>query len=161
LPHPCLSTYSGRHHSLLRIDKLYTYFDPGSGLWRIYNNNTPGNPYVNLRRIPGHVQLAAEYRRAARDHLIGSAGSVSARWKSIQPGHQRESCSAISNFHHRDVNATINAYAVEHPTALDVPIMTYRINSTQSAGLCAGLANGFNAPTPCNTAPWIGYREWQ
>ena len=55
-----------------------------------------------------------------------------------------------------DVNATINAYAVAHPTALDTPIMTYRINATQSAGLCSGLANGINAPTPCNTAPWIG-----
>jgi hypothetical protein len=148
--------YSGGTHSLLRIDNFITYFDPGSGLWRIYNNNTPGNPYVNYAAYQGMFNSQPNIGAGSPgDHLIGSQAGLGAMEIDFNQG--------ISGIMFRistpttgDVNATINAYAVEHPTALDVPIMTYRINSTQSAGLCAGLANGFNAPTPCNTAPWIG-----
>jgi hypothetical protein len=53
-----------------------------------------------------------------------------------------------------DVVATIAAYSVAHPTALDIPIKTYTINATQAAGDCPGLI--MTPPQPCNTAPYIG-----
>jgi hypothetical protein len=53
-----------------------------------------------------------------------------------------------------DTVATVSAYAVAHPTALDVPIITYTIRATNASGSCATLASG--PPVPCNLAPYIG-----
>jgi hypothetical protein len=53
-----------------------------------------------------------------------------------------------------DTVATVAAYAVAHPTALDIPIMTYTIRATNASGVCTSLFSG--PPVPCNIAPYIG-----
>jgi hypothetical protein len=149
-------TYSGATHSLLRIDNFIEYYDTNSGFWRFYNSNVPGNPYLNYAAYQGMFDSQPDAGAGTPgDHLIGSQAGLGAMEIDFNHGISG-AMFRISTPTTGDVNATINAYAVEHPTALDTPIMTYRINATQSAGLCAGLAHGPNPPTPCNVAPWIG-----
>ena len=146
--------YSGGTDTLLRADNFSSYFDPNVGIWRYYT--TPGSPYQNYAAYQGMFDSVPDGGAGAPgDHLIGSAAGLGAMEIDFSRGISGISF-RISTPTSGDVNAVINAYAVAHPTALDVPIMTYRINATGAAGLCAGLSNGFSAPTPCNLAPWLG-----
>jgi len=53
-----------------------------------------------------------------------------------------------------DTVATIAAYAVDHPTLLDTPIMTYTVQATNASGPCYTLFQ--SPPVPCDQAPYIG-----
>ncbi len=146
--------YSGNTNTLMRVDNFATYFDSRVGLWKVYNSN--GSPYQNYAAYQGMFDAQPDAGAGTPgDHLIASAAGLGAIEIDFSRG--------ISGIMFRistptsgDVNATISAYAVKHPTSLDIPILTYRVVATDAAGLCAGLANGFNAPVPCNSAPWIG-----
>jgi hypothetical protein len=146
--------YAGGTQKLFRTDNFGMYFDQVSGQWKSYNSF--GSPYANYNSYMGMFNAPPNAGAGSPgDHLIGSLSGLGAIELQFDRGIDGIMF-RISTPTSGDVNATINAYAVANPTNLDTPIMTYRINATNAAGLCNSLAISFTTPVPCNVAPWIG-----
>jgi len=146
--------YSGDTQTLARFDNFVTYYDATAGYWK--GAGSFGSPYYGYGIYQGMFDSQPNASAGTPgDHLIGSGAGLGAIEMDFARGISGVMF-RISTPTTGDVNATISAYAVEHPTALDVPIMVYRINATNAAGVCASLNNGSHAPVPCNVAPWIG-----
>lgn len=95
------------------------------------------------------------------DHLLGTASGVG--------GFELQFNRGVSGVMFRistptsgDVNATVAAYGMLNPTALDTPLMRYTINAHANSGptpggTCATLFDpALIMPIPCNNAPYIG-----
>lgn len=95
------------------------------------------------------------------DHLLNTSGGVGALELQFNRGISG-ALFRISTPTSGDVNATVAAYGVLNPTALDTPLMRYTINAHANGGptpggTCATLSDpALITPIPCNNAPYIG-----
>ena len=140
--------YSGIQTTLARVDNFQMVYDggwqfapfDGYSTWALYSGmfdaaSVPGAP------APGDHLLYTNHGEGPLELTFGSdiSGALF----------------RISTPTSGDVTATIAAYSVANPTALDTPIMTYSIIATNAAGSCATLIGA--PPAPCNLAPYIGF----
>jgi len=138
--------YTPLAHSLSRVDNFQMLYQSGAWNFAAYSGasyalysgsfssaSTPGDP-------PGDHLLYSKHDqgRLELDFLSGISG-ILFRVSTPQVG---------------DLNATVRAYDVEHPTSSDIPIMTYSILATNASGSCGGLIQ--TPPVPCDVAPYIG-----
>jgi len=145
--------YSGGANTLLRVDNFFRY-EASPGFWKAYNAS--GSPYSSYNTYMGMFDALPDAGAGSPgDHLI-SAGSnhpIEIQFDRGINGVMFRVSTPTSG----DVHATIQAYAVQNPGLGDIPIYTYSIIATNASGLCATLNNGnLTAPTPCNSAPYIG-----
>src|SRR4051794_17277805 len=140
--------YNGTQTTIARVDNFQMVFQDGS--WQF----APFAGYENYALYGG--MFDAQPNAGAGDpgdHLLYTNHGQGPLQLNFSQG-VSGAMFRISTPTSGDVNATVMAYSVANPTALDTPIMIYTINATNASGSCATLIGG--PPVPCNLAPYIG-----